>query len=84
MNQQRDNSVVGSVPFVDGVTRDVYEDGDGQQWVVGYKGGKVGGQKAPAFLVSAPGRRLMSFSASSGASLMGSPLVSQSSQLSLA
>ena len=50
MNQQRDNSVVGRDPFVDGVTRDVYEDGDGQQWVVGYKGGKVRGSEGPSLL----------------------------------
>jgi hypothetical protein len=30
--------VVGRVPFVDGVTRDVYEGADGRQWV---KGGRA-------------------------------------------
>ena len=38
-----DPRVVGRVPFVDGVTRDVYEDADGQQWVVGYEGERVYG-----------------------------------------
>jgi hypothetical protein len=28
---------------VDGVTRDVYEDADGRQWVIGYDGERVYG-----------------------------------------
>jgi hypothetical protein len=32
-------SVVGRVLFVDGIERDVSEDADGRQWVVGYGGG---------------------------------------------
>jgi hypothetical protein len=35
--------VVGPVPFVNGLTRDVYEDPVGRQWVVGYDGEKVYG-----------------------------------------
>jgi hypothetical protein len=31
MTQPDDNRVVGRVPFVDGVLRDVYEDGDGRR-----------------------------------------------------
>jgi hypothetical protein len=31
------------VPFVDGLTRDVYEDADGRHWVVGYDGKRVYG-----------------------------------------
>ena len=31
------------MPFVDGVTRDVYEDADGRQWVAGYGGERVYG-----------------------------------------
>jgi L-lactate dehydrogenase len=31
------------VPFVDGATRDLYEDADGRQWVVGYDGERVCG-----------------------------------------
>jgi hypothetical protein len=34
---------VGRVPFVDGVAREVYEDADGRQWVVGYEGERVYG-----------------------------------------
>jgi hypothetical protein len=34
---------VGRVPFVDGVTRVVYEDPDGRQWVTGYEGERVYG-----------------------------------------
>jgi hypothetical protein len=30
--------VVGRARFVDGVTRDVHEDADGRQWVVGHDG----------------------------------------------
>jgi hypothetical protein len=35
--------VVGRVPFVDGATREVYEDTDGRQWVAGYDGERVYG-----------------------------------------
>ena len=34
MMQLHDSRVVGRVPFVDRVTRDVYEDGDGRQYVL--------------------------------------------------
>jgi hypothetical protein len=43
MNNPTDTRVVGRVPFVDGVPRDVYEDADGRQWVVGYDGERVYG-----------------------------------------
>jgi hypothetical protein len=35
--------LIGRIPFVDGVTRDVYEDPDGRQWVAGYDGERVYG-----------------------------------------
>jgi hypothetical protein len=35
--------IVGRVLFVDGVVRDVYEDADGRQWVLGYVGERVYG-----------------------------------------
>jgi hypothetical protein len=38
MTQSGDSHVVGRVPFVDGMTRGVYEDADGCQWVVGPEG----------------------------------------------
>jgi hypothetical protein len=38
---------VGRVPFVDGVTRVVYEDSDGRQWVTGYDGERVQGVWLP-------------------------------------
>jgi hypothetical protein len=34
-NEVTDSRIIGCVPFVDGVTRDVYEDADGRQWVIG-------------------------------------------------
>ena len=43
MTAPTDPRIIGPVPFVDGVTRDVYEDGDGRQWVVGYEGERVYG-----------------------------------------
>jgi hypothetical protein len=43
MSGAADCPVVGHVPFADGVTRDVYEDADGRQWVVGYDGERVYG-----------------------------------------
>jgi hypothetical protein len=36
-------TIVGRVPFVDGVTRDVFEDANGRQWVIGYDGERVYG-----------------------------------------
>ena len=47
MMQPDDSRVVGSVPFVDGVTRDVYEDADGRQRVAGYEGERVYGVWLP-------------------------------------
>jgi hypothetical protein len=43
MNEVTDSRIIGRVTFVDGVTRDVYEDADGQQWVIGYDGDRVYG-----------------------------------------
>ena len=43
MTKPGDSRVVGCVPVVDGATRDVYEDTDGRQWVVGYEGERVYG-----------------------------------------
>jgi hypothetical protein len=43
MTQPNNSRVVGRVPFVDGATRDVYEDADGRQWVAGYGGERVYG-----------------------------------------
>jgi hypothetical protein len=33
-----DPRVIGRVPFLDGVARDVYEDRDGRQWVAAHVG----------------------------------------------
>jgi hypothetical protein len=35
--------IIGRLPFVDGVTRDVYEDPDSRQWVIGNDGERVYG-----------------------------------------
>jgi hypothetical protein len=43
VNDTNQPRVVGHVPFTDGVTRDVYEDADGRQWVVGHDGERVYG-----------------------------------------
>ena len=43
MTQPNNSRVVGRVPFVDGATRDVYEDADGRQWVAGHDGERVYG-----------------------------------------
>ncbi len=43
MGDGTESRVIGRVPFVDGVTRDVYEEDDGRQWVVGYEGERVYG-----------------------------------------
>jgi hypothetical protein len=48
MIQPGDTRIVGRVPFVDGVTRDVYEGEDGRQWVVEYGGERVYGVWLPA------------------------------------
>jgi hypothetical protein len=39
--------IIARVPFVDGLTRDVYEDADGRQWVVAYDGERVYGVWLP-------------------------------------
>jgi hypothetical protein len=39
--------LVGLVPFVSGVMRDVYEDRDCRQWVVGYDAERVYGAWLP-------------------------------------
>jgi hypothetical protein len=33
-----EDRIVGRVLFLDGVTREVYEDSEGRQWVIGYCG----------------------------------------------
>jgi hypothetical protein len=43
MSNPTDDRILGRVPFVDGVTRDVYEDEFGCQWVTGYDGERVYG-----------------------------------------
>jgi hypothetical protein len=43
MNDADEPRAVGRVPFTDGVTRYVYEDADGRQWVVGHDGERVFG-----------------------------------------
>ncbi len=47
MSEAAQPRIVGRVPFVDGVTRDVHEDTDGRQWVVGYDGERVYGAWLP-------------------------------------
>jgi len=47
MSEATGSPVVARVPFVDGVTRDVREDADGRQWVVGYDGERVYGVWLP-------------------------------------
>ena len=47
MNDNSDSRVVGRVPFADGVTREVYEDTDGRQWVIGYDRERVYGVWLP-------------------------------------
>jgi hypothetical protein len=39
--------LMGRVPFADGAERDVYEDGDGRQWVIGGGGERVYGMWLP-------------------------------------
>jgi hypothetical protein len=41
MSEATEPRIIGRVPFVDGVVRDVYEDADGRQWVIGYDGERV-------------------------------------------
>ena len=43
MTDTTDSRIIGRVSFVDGATRDVYEDADGRQWVVGNDGERVYG-----------------------------------------
>jgi hypothetical protein len=43
MNGATDPRAAGRVPFTDGTERDVYEDADGRQWVVGDHGEPVYG-----------------------------------------
>ena len=47
MDQPGDSRLAGRVPFVDGVTRGVYEGYDGRQWVAGYDGECVYGVWLP-------------------------------------
>jgi hypothetical protein len=39
----QESRIIGRVPFVDGVMRDVFEDPDGQHWVIGYEWERVYG-----------------------------------------
>ena len=43
MTDTTDSRVIGRVPFVDGVARDVREDADGRQWFTGYDGERAHG-----------------------------------------
>ena len=43
MSHPTDSRIVGRVPSADGVSRDVCEDADGRQWVVGNDGERVYG-----------------------------------------
>ena len=43
MSDATDSRIIGRVPFVDGVNREVYEDADGRQLVTGYAGERVYG-----------------------------------------
>ncbi|HEX5273021.1 MAG TPA: hypothetical protein VFW33_21135 [Gemmataceae bacterium] len=43
MSDNFEPRVIGSTPFTDGVSREVYEDADGRQWVTGYDGERVYG-----------------------------------------
>jgi hypothetical protein len=43
MNNGTEPRVIGRVPFVDGAVREVYEDADGRQWVIGYEWERVYG-----------------------------------------
>jgi hypothetical protein len=47
MTQPGESRVVGRVPFVNSMTRDVNEDADGRQWVAGYGGERVYGVWLP-------------------------------------
>jgi hypothetical protein len=47
MNNGTEPRVIGRVQFVDGAVRDVYEDEDGRQWVIGYEWERVYGQWLP-------------------------------------
>ncbi len=61
MRDAVERRVVGRVPFAHGVTRDVHEDADGRQWVVGYGGERVYGVWLPPadepVIVPGEGRR---------------------------
>jgi hypothetical protein len=43
LGRAADSSIIGRLPFTDGVVRDVYEDMDGRQWVTGYDGERAYG-----------------------------------------
>jgi hypothetical protein len=47
MTDATDPRAVGRVPFTDGAEREVHEDADGRQWVVGYDGEPVFGVWLP-------------------------------------
>jgi hypothetical protein len=43
MRNATEGRIVGRVLFLDGVTREVYEESQGRQWVIGYCGERVYG-----------------------------------------
>jgi hypothetical protein len=47
MTDATDSRIIGRVPFTDGAEREVYEDDDGRQWVVGHDGERVYGVWLP-------------------------------------
>ena len=74
MTQPDESRVVGRVPFVDGVTRDVYEDDDGRQWVAGVRrGARVRGVAAAGGRAGSGGQRT-SLTSQCGVGRMGCPL----------
>jgi hypothetical protein len=47
MTDATDSHTLGRVPFTDGTERDVDEDEDGRQWLVGHEGERVYGVWLP-------------------------------------
>jgi hypothetical protein len=43
MTEATDSRAVGRVPCTDGAEREVYDDAEGRQWVVGHDGERVSG-----------------------------------------
>ena len=42
-----DSGIIGRIPFTDGIERDVFEDAEGRQHVIGYDGEPVFGVRLP-------------------------------------